>query len=579
MTTNRKIRTRSAMAIMLAVVMLTVAACSGNNDKNAAPSPSASTAANGSGNGSAASDEGSGAADDPLGKYETPITVTTVFGLSDQVQKAVAIKDSVVADNIWTRGYERDLGIKVEYKWTVPGVQFEQKLNVAISSNDLPDVIPADARQFKMLVDSGVAMDITELFERYASDFTKEMMEADKHIGLEQATVAGKLMALPQVGGAIDSSSMIWIRADWLRKLGLEPPKSIDDVMKIAEAFTTRDPDGNSKDDTYGMALSKDLIGNGFGFVDGFMEGHHAYLNGWIDDGAGQLVYGSVQPEVKTALGKLAEMYKNGYIDKEFSVKDNAKVAESITAGKVGLVYGQHFLPFYPLQDAKNKDPNADWQAFPIVSVDDQPAQPMIGGSTPTFYVINKNMKNPEAAIKLYNYYYAKDPALSPDFDPAYHGVNGELEEKPDQLHDLAPIRSYYPQQNLFIHQSVKRFFTENDESAKENYWVKDNVEQIEKYKAGDNKLWSTWAWSGPENSAFNVIDGYEQQGLFKQNGYIKADTPAMTQKGATLNQMRLETFTKIIMGAASLDEFDSYVEKWKKLGGNDMTKEVNEAK
>jgi putative aldouronate transport system substrate-binding protein len=297
------------------------------------------------------------------------------------------------------------------------------------------------------------------------------------------------------------------------------------------------------------------------------------------DGGSGNLVFGGVQPQIKTALGKLSEMYKNGYIDKEFSVKDTAKVAESITAGKIGMFFGQHWVSFYPLQDAKNKDPKADWQAFPIVSSDGEPAKPMINGSATTFYVINKKMKNPEAAIKLYNYFYAKDPALSPDFDPAYHGKESELDTKPDQFFQLSTMTSFYPQQNLFIHQNVEKYFKDNDKTVTENYWVKDNVSGIEKYKGGDNKLWSSYAWAGPDNSALHVIDQYNKNNLFLQNSYIKADTDSTTQKGATLNQMRSETFTKIIMGAAPVDAFDAYVEKWKKLGGDDITKEVNAAK
>lgn len=566
---------KTLLAAVLGLTAWSAAACSshsndGGGDASASGVPSAG--------GTKAAATGTGPSADPAAKYESPITVTAVMGLSDQVQKSVSIKPDVITDNIWTRGYEKDLGIKIHYLWTVPSAQMEQKMNVSISSNDLPDIIPVNSRQLKMLVDTGVAMDITQLFDQYASDFTKQMMDADQRIGMDQATVNGKLMALPAINGAIDGASMIWIRADWLKNLNMEPPRTMDDVLKIAEAFTKNDPDQNGKDDTYGLGLNKDLLG-GFAVLDGFFEGYHGYANGWIDDGSGNLAYGGIQPAIKTALGKLADMYKNGYIDKEFSVKDTAKVAESVTSGKVGMFFGQHYVPFWPLQDAKNKDANADWQAFPIVSADDQPAKPMINGSSGTFYVVNKKMKNPEAAIKLYNYFYAKDPALSPDFDPAYHGQDSELDTHPDQFYQLAVMTSFYPQQNLFIHQNVDKYFKDNDSSVLDNYWVKDNVGNIEKYKAGDDKLWSSYAWAGPDNSAFSVIDQYNRDDRFLRNGYIKGDTESMTLKGATLNQMRSETFTKIIIGAAPIDEFDSYVEKWRKLGGDDITKEINAAK
>lgn len=60
-------------------------------------------------------------------------------------------------------------------------------------------------------------------------------------------------------------------------------------------------------------------------------------------------------------------------------------------------------------------------------------------------------------------------------------------------------------------------------------------------------------------------------------NEFIGAATPRMAEVGATLEQLELETFIKIIMGAASIDEFDKFAENWKKLGGDEVTAEVNE--
>lgn len=39
----------------------------------------------------------------------------------------------------------------------------------------------------------------------------------------------------------------------------------------------------------------------------------------------------------------------------------------------------------------------------------------------------------------------------------------------------------------------------------------------------------------------------------------------------------RDEVYFKIMMNQVSVDEFDKFVEEWKKLGGDEMTKEVNE--
>jgi putative aldouronate transport system substrate-binding protein len=45
----------------------------------------------------------------------------------------------------------------------------------------------------------------------------------------------------------------------------------------------------------------------------------------------------------------------------------------------------------------------------------------------------------------------------------------------------------------------------------------------------------------------------------------------------STLKSMRDEVFTKIVMGASPLGEFDTFVANWKRQGGDAITKEVNE--
>jgi putative aldouronate transport system substrate-binding protein len=122
--------------------------------------------------------------------------------------------------------------------------------------------------------------------------------------------------------------------------------------------------------------------------------------------------------------------------------------------------------------------------------------------------------------------------------------------------------------------------YLEGDDSVLENSWVKDNAIQCEKYEEDPNTnsvYWSSYRWSGPA-SAFTVIDYYDKNNLMTQNLYIMSDTDSMVQYNTTLDQLALETFTKVIMGTASIDEFDNFVSQWKNLGGDQITEEVNTA-
>ena len=528
-----------------------------------------------------AAEEGPAAApvaapDDIWASYDPPITVTSVFALSAFIEDALNQKPDVMEDNVWTRGYRDDLGIEIELLWTVPSAQYDEKLSIAIAANDLPDVIPTNAIQFKLLVDSGVAMDITSLFEAYASPLTRQMQELDNQVSISQATVDGKLYALPLIYGNVDNSQLLWIRADWLEALDMEAPTTIDELVQLAEAFVNGDPDGNGEDDTLGLGLVKDLFSTGFADLNGFFEAFGAYPGGWLEDSSGNLMYGDIQPEMKTALTKVAEMFEAGLIDQEFVVKDGGKVAESTTNGNIGMVFGQHWIPFWPLQDGKNRNTNADWRPFPLPSATGSSTKTMLGGSANRYYVLNSEMQNPEAAVKLLNYFIQKYSSLySPDYELKYIGSTGTGETNIDEYWEYGVIQSWQPNENIVFWDLTKKYLDTGDEQYAENSLIKQFSVDIGAYHEGEDVYWSTYAWIGPQGP-YSVIDGYFKNGQTIQNAYVKANTPSMTERGPALSQLRAEMFTKIITGAESPDTFDEYVATWKRLGGDDITAEVN---
>ena len=301
----------------------------------------------------------------PFGKYEPPINVSFVRAVDDDMSTNILPKTpgETVESNRWLDAYRDDLGINITYDWTVKGGYtedtYKQKMNLTLSSGDLPDVIKVDAITLKQLAESGEIEDLSDVWEEYASDFAKETYAGEGDSVLNSAKIDGRLMAIPEMDSSLESAQYVWIRQDWLDNLGLEGPKTMQDLLKISEAFTNKDPDNNGEDDTYGLVLTKDFY-SGWGGSEGFFAGYHAYPNMWIDKD-GKLEYGSVQPEVKTALSALAQMYQNGEIDKEFGIKEGSIVAELVAAGKAGINFGEQWNPMYPLISNYNNDENADW--------------------------------------------------------------------------------------------------------------------------------------------------------------------------------------------------------------------------
>jgi putative aldouronate transport system substrate-binding protein len=556
---HRKKKMLGTLAALLSA-SLVVAACSGTGTGTTAEQADTASVAS------------SNEKDPVFGKYEKPIELTTVRALADNLK---FVAGESLDNNIWTKDMEEQLGIKIKNLWTVARAQYDAKLNVTIASNDLPDFFYVNAIQLKQLAEAGQIIDLKPLLEKHGSPLIKQFAQ-DTRNGLASSTFDGKLMGLAAGGSTLDQAPMIWIRKDWLKKLNLSEPKTMDEVLGIADAFTTKDPDGNGKQDTYGLALQKNLYGD-FGTLDGYFNGYHAYPKMWIKGKDGSLVYGSIQPEMKTALAKLQELYKKGQIDKEFGVKDTNKEGELVAAGKIGMTFGQMPISLMQLGDNRKNDPNADWQAYPIVSGDSAPALaqiPAIGVSMqdPSYLVVSKSNKHPEAAIKLLNLFvkYLNDPSTPLDVWTAHSKANG------NEVWMYPPVSAGQPEKNLKVHQNVVAALDKKSPAGL-NAEETDAYHHSEKVAQGQGDV-ADWGFDkvfGREGS-YQVINQYVKNNLLMPSEFYGTPTQTMGDKWSTLQKSELETFTKIIMGA-SIDSFDKYVNDWKNLGGDQITKEVND--
>jgi putative aldouronate transport system substrate-binding protein len=503
---------------------------------------------------------------DPLGKYDPVIDASFVRSVDETLK---LLEGETVEDNVWLDYYRDELGISVKYEWIAPiGDQFDQKMNVTLASGDIPEFINVTPTQLKQLVDADMVMDLSKIYEGYAAPLTKEVLTADGTGPFDAATIDGKLFGLPNIDSSIDRSHFIWVRTDWLEKLGLPEPKTMDDVLKISEAFAKQDPDGNGKDDTTGLAVTKDLW-DGYAGLTGFFNGYHAYPNIWVKDADGKLVYGSIQPEMKKALKALQDMFKEGQIDKEFGVKPGGKVAEDPASGKNGLHFGQQWTSLWPLQANRDQDPNAQWKAFPLVSVDNQPARPQITLGTTSWWAVKKGVKHPEVIVKMFNGFVEKNWGETAEFDKYY------LPEGAEGTWKMSPPTPSPPMKNLEAFLSIREA-VDNGTTDQLTGEAKVVYDRVKSHEDGEQTMWG-WERIYGADGVFGVMKEYKDKDLFMRDEFNGAPTATMTQKQATLEQLQDEVFTKIILGSADISAFDKFVKDWKSLGGEQITKEVNE--
>ena len=491
------------------------------------------------------------------------------------IQAARPVPDDVsfpegdsLEDNIWTRLYQSDLGVELNYIWTSPVSQYDQKLNISITSGDLPDIFQVNATQLKQLADDGQLMDLTQVYEQTASAYTKDVMNQDGGNALLSATFDGKLMAVPKMSSGLGNSNVLWIRTDWLDALGMDAPKTMDDVLALARAFTSQDPDGNGQNDTYGLALNKDLWGM-FASLEGFFNGFGAYPNMWVETADGTLASGNIQPAMKDALVSLQALYQDGCIDPEFGVKDGFKVSEDVSRGKIGMMYGL-FWNMGWLTDAKTADPDMEWKPYAIVGNGSALAQ--IPFPITTYYVVSAECENPEVLVQMMN--LALEKCFGESAEPDKYNVDAQG----NPIFEYPLVYSEPPMKNPDAQAAVSKAL-ESGDISKLNAEEKGYYDQIVSYRDGTEENWAV-CWGaemmyGPEGS-LAVLNEYMDQGNVYHNRYFGPSTATMTQSEGVLSQTQLQVFTEIIMGGDA-DKFDQYVTDWNALGGDVITTEVNQ--
>ena len=150
---------------------------------------------------------------------------------------------------------------------------------------------------------------------------------------LDNVTFDGRLMAFPETN-IEDGPNMIWLRKDWMDQLNLSAPKTMDDVEYIVRQFIEQDPGGNGVGNTIGIVCDSDLTGEcGYSYeyqLDIIFALYGAYPKQWIYNKDNEVVYGSIQPEVKEALNKINQLYTDGIIDNHFLLRTNTNIIELI---------------------------------------------------------------------------------------------------------------------------------------------------------------------------------------------------------------------------------------------------------
>jgi len=502
---------------------------------------------------------------DKVTGYSQPVKVTTIgwYDASDEdgISKIGELDGESFTENRWTDALKRVYNIDVSYSWQSQATDYDQKLRLDMTAGELPDIfIVRNQTDLMQLAKQGLIWDMTDFIEQYASDYDKKAWRSDENAAMEMASLNGRIYGLPSTASATDNVSYIWFRDDWMQKLGLEYPKTMDDLEKVMEAFVKQDPDGNGKDDTWGLNLyGNDLIYPLKGLYAAF--GSYPYL--WYEED-GKVIYGGVSEKTKDALSYLAGLYQKGYINPEFVVQDVNKANEYIMNNQVGITYAGHWFG-HTAGDLHELNPEASWKCIPLPTGTGAPVKNILKPSMQGWVVVNKNFGNPEIALKmrsLTTYGLLCDDSAWWWYD---HNVTWHF----------SPVRCNVSAfDNLITYQNLQEAYeNDNDESLLK-------AKAVPYWKNLHGK--DGWEWElmfGPgDGTPFSVLEKDYNEGNLFWDAFHGEQSELMQSMWSNVEDQRNQFYTNMIIGKVDTESgFAKWVETFNNaLSGEQMTEEVN---
>lgn len=443
--------------------------------------------------------------------------------------------------------------------WYVDSNKYQENLNVRFAGGEMPDVLVIDnLSQLPDYVDGGIIgeLPIEEIREK-APNYAKIADAYDDGSLWSTLVYKGKNYGVTNPMDAVPMA-MFW-RKDWLDKLGLEVPKTLDEYEKVLTAFVEQDPDGNGKKDTAAMAERT------FGAVFGayglrcVTGGNPRFKVEEMQLGEDNVPYFPyIQPKAKEVLAKLHDWCNKGLIDKEFITGENhggyAWLSHSFMNGKIGLTSAQPYHYLNASTDTKNEEnwgvcmkefkglnPDGDIVIGPApIGPDGQSGTEGWNLTGRMTCLTTKGASDPrivDAFLAMLDAYYS-------DMDYA-RLVNYGIEGKHWKMADQGPIR-----------------IMEGTDLRKEGVLQVDFGSTV------------TFAENvTPEKRKF----GHEVTG----NGYYRFNAPPVEEVSnviATLDSLTNQAYFDMITGAKPIDYFDTFVEEFKKAGGEAAEKAVQQA-
>ncbi|HRX09679.1 MAG TPA: extracellular solute-binding protein [Candidatus Limiplasma sp.] len=293
--------------------------------------------------------------------------------------------------------------------------QWQTAKNTMFSTGELPDVLFKAALSIDEQIaysDAGKLIDLLPLLQENAPHLWS-LFEAHPDWLAAITLPSGKVAALPSIN-PLSMQNAMWINQTWLDALNLDAPTDWASLVEVLQAFQTKDPNKNGKQDEIPLSFlgpwDLKFLSHAFGIV---VNDYNIYV-----DESGQVRFLSEHENFTGFIKALVSLKEQELLDPDGFT--NADALRAVSDDSKTVTYGMFFGPNpYSLFTVKLGEQFTLLE--PLAYHGTQVYRDLFGPVTTGSFAITSACEDPAAVLRWVDVLYTQDGAIE-----AMAGLEGE---------------------------------------------------------------------------------------------------------------------------------------------------------
>src|SRR5690606_1554127 len=311
-------------------------------------------------------------------------------GKSLRILSAVVGGKTPEEDELFAQEITRLTGIEVEL--VHPTADYGEKMLADLAAGVQYDLIYTNQDTVDVLVNDEVLTELSGQIQESAILSNPTVIPTE-----EWDMVTYDDGSIYSVFQKFEGARMLTVRQDWLDKLGLETPRTLEEVYDVMVAFRDGDPVGDgSRPLGLGTAGTYD--------IQPFMSSV-GLMYGYVMDGDRRTIPYATE-EAIPVYEWLANLYAEGLYDPNFATATTADFRNLFMTDRVGFVtYRDTWVGLFN-QAVQTENPDSPFEAKGIAACEGPNGEILLNRGQPSVWTIPVNAQDPETAFTFMEWWH-----------------------------------------------------------------------------------------------------------------------------------------------------------------------------